>query len=1352
MDSSKKYNNPNPRLVANPFSKLFFWWLKPLFQYGRTHDLDVKDLHNVLPEDLSESLGDVLERNWSKEKDAAKEEKRVPKLRSALQNTYWYSNIYLGFWTLLCVFFRILQPYILGRLIWHFDSRSNSTIVEAYIYATGVVLILWLNGFLEHHTSSKQMEFGMRVRVACSSLVYRKILKLSVSAANKAASGQVLNLLSNDVSRFDNLFLFIHYLWIMPFQGIVTAYLIWQNVGLATLAGIFVMIIQTIPLQLCLSKWIYKFRGKVAVRTDERVRLMAEIVGGIKVIKMYTWEKPFQHLVALAREYEIDILTIVSYLRGFSYATYVFSERVGTFFTIMIFVLNGNNVSADVVFSVAQHMHKLQLTMAIFCPLAIASIAECLVTINRLEDFLLLEENRPLTISASATNNKTIIQIKEMSASWVEKLIANTLHDINITIESRQLCAFVGPIGAGKSSLLLLILGELNANRGHVIVRGEVSYASQEPWIFAGSVKNNIIFGQPYDDKKYQKVIKACSLIKDFNQLPQGDKTLVGENGAGLSGGQKARINLARAVYRDADIYLLDDPLSAVDTHVGRRIFDDCIKELLKDKTRILVTHQIQYLKEVDFIVMLNNGVIQKQGIYKDFDKEHFEILHSNSTDETNEMNDDGDRESTPSAEVVSSLDTFYKSEEDNENEPEETKELMASGGVKKSLYWKYFRAGSSIWILLLFLFFAILGQIGSSGSDYWVSYWTTQEEIKFRNTLNKNINISYDNYTTYENSTDLELFNNSSILNDDDDIITEKLIQNSTNFTHSNDNETKTVNFNYIDENFALWIYGTLILLSVIMTTARNMTFLKICMNASKSLHNTMFACILKAPMRFFHTNSSGRILNRFSKDVGCVDELLPKSMIEAIQIYAVMIGIFIQIIIVNWWSIFLLIIMGYFYWKIKNVYLSTAQDVKRLEGVTKSPVFSHVNSSLSGLTTIRSSKSQELVRKEFDSFQNVHSSACSTVIFTSAWFGLWLDVVTILFVTLITYCFIIFHSEYTYAGSVGLALSQIFVLCGMLQYGIRTTAEAMTQMTSVERILEFTKLEEEGPFESEPNKKPLSTWPDKGKILFQNLYLRYSKDDEPILKDLNITIEAEMKVGIVGRTGAGKSSLVNALFNLCQLEGDIFIDGINTKTIGLHDLRNKLSIIPQEPILFSATLRDNLDPFHEYQDNLLWNALEEVELKTAVSSLDHFVTQGGSNFSAGQRQLLCLARAIIRNNKILILDEATANVDQNTDALIQTTIRSKFKNCTVLTIAHRLNTIMDSDKVLVLENGRVLEFDHPHILLQNPAGVFTKMLNETGSSMINKLKKISENSYNTLKTLNANNSAETMPKLNTE
>ncbi|XP_014472274.1 PREDICTED: multidrug resistance-associated protein 4-like isoform X2 [Dinoponera quadriceps] len=1303
MNVSKKFNNPNPRISANLLSKLIFGWLFSLFWYGRNHDLEMKNIYNIMPDDVSELLGNKLEQNWKNEVHTAEKNGKKPKFFMALRKTFLWSFLYYGGWYLfLCTVLRVLQPYVLGLLIWHFDPRASSSPTEAYLYASGVIIAAILMAFITHHSQLGLLEIGMRMRIASSSLMYRKLLRLSKSSTT-ITPGQIINLLSNDMSRFDQLFIMLHYIWIMPIQGSIIAFLIWQNVGIASLAGVFLITIQTIPVQGYISKWTSKLRLKIAVKTDERIRLMSEIINGIQVIKIYTWEKPFQELVSRARKYEVDVLTLTSYLRGFTLATFVFTERTTLYFTIMAYVFTGHSISADKVFSMAQYFNILQATMAIFYPIAVASAAEAAVSIKRIENFLLLDENVPSAHSL-LSNKEASIAMKGVSASWTSNAIVNTLHNINIQIEAGKLYAIVGAVGAGKSSFLQAILGELKPSHG-----------------------------QTYDKDKYQKIVQVCALTKDFKQLPYGDKTLVGDRGTALSGGQRARINLARSIYRNTDIYLFDDPLSAVDTHVGRHLFDECISDYLRDKTRILVTHQLQYLKQCDYIIILNNGQIEDEGTFAGLQENHtnfLEILARKET--TTEGTEMAKVDLNPTLEATT-LNSIIDAEDTEKEEPRETEELLAKGSMSRSVYWKYLRSGDSIVAIIIFFFLTIVGQIGSSGCDYWVGYWTKQEELRIKAMRKEGLmNDSFAIPSASSRQIDNKLYDELGDFSTTAMTQTNYSTDDTQNLTSVN-NATKIIDRDtyYYNPDTALWIYGMFIVMSIVMTTSRNLIFYRICMNASKNLHNLMFSCLLKAPMSFFDNNPAGRILNRFSKDIGAVDESMPRAMIEAIQIFAVMIGILVQVLIINWWIIFAVIIMGFLFGMVRNVYVPTAQKLKRLEGNAKSPVFSHVNSTLSGLTTIRSAGAQEMVRKQFDEHQDLHTSIYSLSVMTGVAFGLTLDIVSICFVAVVTYSFVALNDDNTFAGNVGLAISQVLILCGMLQYGLRQMAEMITQMTSVERILQFTELEKEGPFESNPADKPSSNWPSKGEIKFDRVYLRYSESNSSVLKSLSFVIEPGMKVGIVGRTGAGKSSLISALFNMAKLDGAIYIDNVNTKKIGLHDLRNKISIIPQDPVLFSATLRENLDPFNKFNDTDLWAALKEVELKESMDSLDYCVQQGGSNFSVGQRQLVCLARAILQDNKILVLDEATANVDPKTDALVQNTIRKKFKACTVLTIAHRLNTIIDSDKVLVMNHGRAIEFDHPYILLQNNRSYFSSMVQESGKSMAERLRQHAQEVY---------------------
>ncbi|KAL7298327.1 hypothetical protein TKK_0008673 [Trichogramma kaykai] len=1299
LEIREKHDNPNPRLTANVFSRLTFCWLTNLFWYGSNHQIQTKDLYDTVPNDLSEPLGKELERHWKHQVDNFLKTGKKPSLLIALWKTFGLKYLLQGInLFVLNLVLRILLPLTLGALIRHFHQCSTTTESYAYTLASGIILIILMQVLIERHAFLDQSEIGMRARIACSSLIFRKLTKLSSSLANQSTGGLVINLLSNDVAKFERTSIFLHYIWIMPLQLAAITYLIWMSVGYASIIGICVLIVQTIPLQACCGKLISYLRAKVAARTDTRTLLMSELVHGMRVLKMYTWEPLFERLIAQTRKREINIFTVTAYLRGAKLAGHFFTERTTMYFTLLAYVLQGYPISAEKVFAMFQYFNMLQITAANYFPLAIDTAAEVRVSLRRIEKFLLQDEAKSLTTKSTMIkiDSNDAIVMKKVNASWSEKPVTPTLTDLNLVVPRGTLFAVTGPVGSGKSSFTKLILGELRIGTGGELHRaGSLSYASHEPWLFAGTARNNILFGEPYEARRYQRVVEVCALHKDFQRLPSGDRTLLGDRGAGLSGGQKARINLARAVYRNADVYVFDDPMSSLDGQVAESIFKDCINGFLKDKTRILATHSNRHLQEADIIVLLNNGHVEYQGTYDDLKKDEKYLHLIPSNDEIESLPSLEKQEQLQDEEQLTIGDTTLDSkEEDEKAEPKETEEFIAKGKLSKSLYTKYCRAGGSYFVLFLLAIYFLLGQLATSACDYWLAYWVRQEEEQ---TLNSSDIHGCNAPRATNNRTNPEKY-----------VITE----NSRSMT-------------------SLYIYSILTLACVVTLVTRNIWFCQRFMKASRNLHDRMLQRLLKAPMQFFDRNPSGRIMNRFFNDINVLDELLPVTMLDGLQVYVFMIGVITQVFLIKWWTIFLMLLMAYLFYRMIVFYLATAQNIKRLEGVAKSPVFSHVDACLSGLSTIRSCGAEKIVVRDFDAHQDHHTSAYYLTLATSRAFGLWIELVLLVFIGLITYGFVYIGRGSTYAGNVGLALSQIFVLNGMLQFGIRQSTDVMTQMTNVERVVQFTELEQEGTDREREIVKPSKNWPTNGDVEFSKVCLRYGKEKEPVLKNVNFIVEAGWKVGIVGRTGAGKSSLVSAIFRLTEYEGRILIDGLDTSKIGLTDLRKRISIIPQEPMLFSASLRANLDPFDEHDDAELWSALQSVELNRLFVSLDQSIEPGGGNLSAGQRQLLCLARAVLRRNRIIVLDEATASVDPATDELIQSTIRSKFRDRTVLTIAHRLNTIMDNDKILVMDNGRVVEYDHPFVLLNKIDGCFAKMVQQTGNSTAQYLRDVAEETY---------------------
>ncbi|CAH1105167.1 unnamed protein product [Psylliodes chrysocephalus] len=1241
----------------------------------------------------SDYLGTKLQEAWDKEL-----KKSNPSLLRAIFLLFKCEILFYGLYNLFTDFIKIAQPMLISRLVSFFEKKPeevNQT--DVYVSAFLIVLASLTQVICLHNYQLRVMTLGMKIRVAACSLIYRKALTLSKSSLAETTIGQMVNLLSNDVSRFDFTAQLMHSIWLAPTETVIVMFMLYFYVGPSGLVGCMFML-SFIPFQMYMAKLTSQYRLKTAIRTDERVRLMNEIISGIKVIKMYTWEKPFAKLVEFVRTKEIYEIYHTSTIRAIMMSFNLTMNRNATFLCILTFVLTGNRLTASYAYTVTSFYGFLRIAVTQQFPQAMTQLAETKVSLSRIQKFLMNEELKrninvvPNIMNGVVEHKKAVgIKLKNAAVKWTKFLQENTLEGINFEAKSSQLVAVVGLVGAGKSTLLHVILKELVPVEGFVDVSGSVSYASQEPWIFGGSVRQNILFGNDYNEDRYDEVIKVCALERDLTLLPHGDRTLVGERGITLSGGQRARVNLARAIYRQSDIYLLDDPLSAVDTHVGKQLFKECITGYLKNKCVILVTHQLQYLRSVNCIYLLNAGKVKAFGTYQALKKldSSFTKLLCSSEDEDKKQDT---RISTRSESVASDMESFAK-----EEVVELKKEERATSKISGRVYKNYFKAGGNILKTIALLCTFIATQVFVCLSDFFLTIWVNVEQWRVEH------NVS--NPLVNQSSNDSVL----TISDDNNQIFWSKLLT----------------------DNNALIITSILMICMAFLGITRLLWFFRYCLTASTKMHNQMLSKILHSPMLFFNTNPIGRILNRFSKDVGSLDESLPKSLIDTIGIGLIITGNICVITIVNPWILLPTGVILIIFYYIRRAFLASSRQIKRVEAVARSPIFTHLAASLQGLTTIRAFRAEQILTKEFDNFQDKHSSIYYTFLTATRGFGFWLDLHCIVFIGLVLISILFIQSE-SFGGNVGLSLTQAINLSGLFQWGMRQWSELEIQMTSVERVQEYADL----PIEKDSSKNDnFPNWPNLGAIKFNKMYLKYSQDDPYVLQNLNFEIKSKEKIGIVGRTGAGKSSLIQALFRLTDIDGSIVIDNVDTKNVKLEILRSNISIIPQEPVLFSGTLRKNLDPFDEHKDEVLWDALDEVELKHTVdelpAGLSSKMAEGGSNFSVGQRQLVCLARAIIRRNRILVLDEATANVDPMTDAIIQNTIRDKFANCTVLTIAHRLHTVMDSDKVLVMDAGEAVEFDHPYSLLEKK-GVFHSLVKKTGSNMAANLHTIALESFN--------------------
>uniref|UniRef100_A0A8C7MZR8 Cystic fibrosis transmembrane conductance regulator n=1 Tax=Oncorhynchus kisutch TaxID=8019 RepID=A0A8C7MZR8_ONCKI len=1224
----------------------FVSWLNPLFRIGYKRRLEEDDMYKVLPEDGSERLGEELQRHWDHEVQKAAKELRPPKLTKVLIKCYWKPYAVLGIFTLIEEVIKVIQPVFLGKLIQYFenyDPDNMDALYEAFGYAAGVCLSTLILAITHHLYFFHVQRTGMKMRVAMCHMIYKKALCLSSAAMGKTTTGQIVNLLSNDVNKFDEVTIFLHFLWVGPLQAAAVLGLLWVEIGPSCLAGMAVLVI-LMPTQTMFGRLFSKFRSKTAALTDNRIRTMNEVVSGIRIIKMYAWEKPFSALVNDVRRKEISKIMSSSYLRGLNMASFFAASKIIVFITFTVYVLLGNTISASRVFVAVSLYSAVRLTVTLFFPSAIEKLSETRISVRRIKTFLLLDE-------ILKSKHGFLQEEKQEPNVEIQDLISTVLSP-------------VPPSNFPQSSLLSAILGELPHDKGVLKVKGQLTYASQQPWVFPGTIRSNILFGKALHPQKYEKVLRACALKRDMELLPDGDLTVIGDRGATLSGGQKARVNLARAVYQDADIYLLDDPLSAVDAEVGRHLFEQCICGILKNKPRILVTHQLQYLQAANQILVLKEGHMVARGTYSELQRSGVDFTSLLKREEEGPQAPGVETESrSPCSRTLSqnsevSHTSSIRSVKDGTEQlpvgPTVVEESRSEGTIGVGLYVKYLKAGANILVLIGVVLLQFLAQC-HAGSF-------------FLHNLCASVCV------------------------------------------------TKCL-------TGATLIFGF----------ARSLVMFNVLVKAAQSLHNRMFNSILRTPVRFFDVNPIGRVLNRFSKDIGQLDAALPWTFVDFIQIFLQIIGVVAVAASVIPWILIPLVPLVIVFLFLRRYFLQTSRDVKRLESTTRSPVFSHLSSSLQGLWTIRAFRAEERFQNTFDAYQDLHSESWFLFLVTSRWFAVRLDGMCAVFVTITAFGCLLLRDQVE-AGSVGLALSYAVTLMGMFQWGVRQSAEVENMMTSVERVVEYTELESEAPWETQ--KRPPPEWPSQGLITFDRVSFSYSSDGPVVLKDMKAMFRPKEKVGIVGRTGAGKSSLVSALFRLAEPEGRIYIDGVLTSEIGLHDLRQKMSIIPQDPVLFTGTMRKNLDPFSQHTDEDLWNALQEVQLKSVVEELPNkmetVLAESGSNFSVGQRQLVCLARAILRKNRILIIDEATANVDPRTDELIQKTIRDKFRECTVLTIAHRLNTIIDSDRILVLDAGQIHEYDEPYTLLQNHDGIFFKMVQQTGRQEAVSLLQSAKQAYN--------------------
>nr|XP_009681743.1 PREDICTED: multidrug resistance-associated protein 1 isoform X3 [Struthio camelus australis] len=1340
---SETVNDPNPcpESSASFLSRITFWWITGLMIQGYRRPLEAKDLWSLNKEDMSEEVVPGLARNWAKE---CAKTKRQPLNMLYLPKKQQKTNDSNGDVTeevealiikpsqrnseasLFKVLYKTFGPYFLMsflfkaahdllmfagpeilKLLLNFVNDKGAPNWQGYFYTGLLFVCACLQTLILHQYFHICFVTGMRLKTAIVGVIYQKALVITNSARRTSTVGEIVNLMSVDAQRFMDLVTYINMIWSAPLQVILALYLLWQNLGPSVLAGVAVMIL-LVPVNAVMAMKTKTYQVAQMKSKDNRIKLMNEILNGIKVLKLYAWELAFREKVLKIRQEELKVLKKSAYLAAMATFTWVCAPFLVALSTFAVYVtIDKNNIlDAQKAFVSLALFNILRFPLNIL-PMVISSIVEASVSLKRLRVFLSHEELDPNSVIRGHVKDvEGSIIVKNATFSW-SKNDPPSLNSINFTVPEGSLIAVVGQVGCGKSSLLSALLGEMDKKEGCVIVKGSVAYVPQQAWVQNATLQDNIIFGREMNESRYKCVIEACALLPDIEILPSGDRTEIGEKGVNLSGGQKQRVSLARAVYCNADVYLFDDPLSAVDAHVGKHIFEKVIgpKGILKNKTRVLVTHAVNYLPQMDTILVMTDGEISEMGSYQELLKQDgafAEFLRTYANAEQSMENSDAD----PSLEgTVQLLETDTNSPTGKEGKPIEngilvneapgkrmhrqlsnsstyssetgksqpqssTAELQKqlteknswklteadtaqTGRVKATVYWDYMKAiGLFISFLSIFLF--MCNHIASLASNYWLSLWT------------------------------------------DDPVI----------------NGTQQYT------NVRLGVYGALGISQGIAVFGYSMVVSIGGIFASRHLHLNLLHNVLRSPMSFFERTPSGNLVNRFSKEMDTIDSAIPPIIKMFMGSTFNVIGACIIILLATPIAAVIIPPLGLVYLFVQRFYVATSRQLKRLESVSRSPVYSHFNETLLGVSVIRAFEEQKRFIQQNDMKVDENQKAYYPSIVANRWLAVRLECVgncIVLFAAL----FAVIARNRLSAGLVGLSVSYSLQITAYLNWLVRMSSELETNIVAVERVKEYAEMEKEAQWSIEQT-APASTWPQEGKIEFRDYGLRYREDLDLVLKNINVTINGGEKIGIVGRTGAGKSSLTLGLFRINEAaEGEIVIDGINIAKIGLHDLRFRITIIPQDPVLFSGSLRMNLDPFDQHSDEDIWRSLELAHLKNFVSSLpdklNHECAEGGENLSVGQRQLVCLARALLRKSKILVLDEATAAVDLETDNLIQSTIKSQFEECTVLTIAHRLNTIMDYTRVLVLDRGEVVECGSPENLLQKK-GIFYSMAKDSG------------------------------------
>ncbi|KAM8820697.1 cystic fibrosis transmembrane conductance regulator isoform 2-T2 [Eudromia elegans] len=1427
----------SPLEKANIFSKLFFRWTKPILKKGYRQRLELSDIYQIPSADSADNLSEKLEREWDRELATSK---KKPKLINALRRCFFWKFMFYGIILYLGEVTKSVQPLLLGRIIASYDPDNSHERSIAYYLGIGLCLLFLVRTLLIHPAIFGLHHIGMQMRIAMFSLIYKKTLKLSSRVLDKISTGQLVSLLSNNLNKFDEGLALAHFVWIAPLQVVLLMGLLWEMLQASAFSGLAFLIILVL-FQAWLGRRMMKYRDKRAGKINERLVITSEIIENIQSVKVYCWEDAMEKMIESLRETELKLTRKAAYVRYFNSSAFFFSGFFVVFLAVLPYaVIKG--IILRKIFTTISFCIVLRMTVTRQFPWAVQTWYDSIGAINKIQDFLLKEEYKALEYNLTTTG----VELDRVTAFWDEGIAeifvkakqeknnskapsidnnlffsnfplhgSPVLQDINFKIEKGQLLAVSGSTGAGKTSLLMLIMGELEPSQGKIKHSGRISFSPQVSWIMPGTIKENIIFGVSYDEYRYKSVIKACQLEEDISKFPDKDYTVLGEGGITLSGGQRARISLARAVYKDADLYLLDSPFGHLDIFTEKEIFESCVCKLMANKTRILVTSKLEHLKIADKILILHEGSCYFYGTFSELQDQRpdfssklmgFDAFDQFSAERRNSILTETLRRFSIEGEGVGSRNeakqqSFKQASDFNDKRKNSVIINPLNAGRKFSIVQKNgtqvhgIEEGHNDPLERRLSLVPdseqgdmVLPRSNVLNADHMLQGRRRQSVLNLMTgaSVNQGQNFYKKGSTAVRKmsvvpptnlSCEIDIYarrlSQDSVLDITDEINEEDLKECFTDDTESMGTVTTwNTYFRYITIHKNL-IFVLILCLAIFLIEVRKsattVTLLQIdfviksanstsdkppviitdtstyyifyiyvgvadtllamgifrglplvhtLITVSKTLHQKMLHAVLHAPMSTFNSLKAGGILNRFSKDTAILDDLLPLTIFDFVQLILIVIGAITVVSILQPYIFLASVpVIGAFI-MLRAYFLHTSQQLKQLESEARSPIFTHLVTSLKGLWTLRAFGRQPYFETLFHKALNLHTANWFLYLSTLRWFQMRIEIIFVVFFIAVTFISIITTGDGP--SKAGIILTLAMNIMGTLQWTVNSSIDVDSLMRSVSRIFKFIDMPTEETKNMKPQKddqlsgaliienkhaKDKKSWPSGGQMTVTDLTAKYIEGGAAILENVSFSISSGQRVGLLGRTGSGKSTLLSAFLRLLNTEGDIQIDGVSWSTVSVQQWRKAFGVIPQKVFIFSGSFRKNLDPYGQWNDEEIWKVAEEVGLKSVIEQfpgqLDFVLVDGGCVLSHGHKQLMCLARSVLSKAKILLLDEPSAHLDPVTSQVIRKTLKHAFADCTVILSEHRLEAMLECQRFLVIEDNKVRPYESIQKLL---------------------------------------------------